>query len=507
MAEDMFNCTGMVPTMAAMCSTLNTQAAAAAAVVTCGYNQYSLAGVCTNYTSIDQKVAGMLGDQAYIDIGNTAWMLMSSALVMIMTPGLGFFYSGLAGAESAANTIMMSYASMVLVTVQWFAFGYSFSFGPGTAGWGTFDWGAMTSVGLNPSAAYGWNIPHLLWAIFQCMFAQITPALISGAVVGRMKFSSYLVFIFIWTSVIYDGLAHWVWSFTLADDYVTIIPLGFLGKLGAIDFAGGTVIHISSGFAALAAALVLGKRHNHKDKLHPHNVPLVVIGTALLWFGWFGFNAGSAGGATSATNNSVATIAFFNTHLATAAAAGSWMVVDFIVEKKASAVGGCAGAVAGLVAITPACGFVMPWAAVIIGLLVSPFCILAVKVRERLDFDDTLDAFAVHGIGGVWGAFATGLFATVQVNTLGFNGAFYGNGQLLGFQIAAILVSSCYSFFGTVFILMLLKHTMGIRVTDDAEKAGLDTSEHGAQAYVNKTEESVEYGTGTVNPAGPGNDV
>jgi len=473
-----FDCTTLTGSEAMMCAYLNVQLP-----VTCLATQYLSDGACVNYTSLDQKVA-MVPD-APIDIGNTAWMLGASALVMIMTPGLGLFYSGLSGSESAANTILMSYVAMAVVTVQWFLFGYSFAFGPGTEGFGSFAWGAMTDVSLAPSAVYGWNIPHLLWAIFQCMFAQITPALISGAIVGRMKFSAYVVFIFIWTTVIYDPLAHWVWSFTLADDYTTIIPLGFLGKRGALDFAGGTVIHISSGFAGLASALVLGKRRNANEKVKPHNVPMVVIGTALLWFGWFGFNAGSAGGATSVTNNSVATIAFFNTHLATAAAAGSWMVVEKLVAGRPTAVGGCAGAVAGLVAITPACGYVMPWAAFIIGVVVSPFCYLAVMIKEKIGFDDTLDAFSIHGIGGVVGAFCTGLFATTAVNDLSFLGAFYGNPDQLAAQCEAIAVAASFSFFGTIAILLLLKYTMGIRVSEEAELAGLDVSEHGGAAYKN----------------------
>jgi Amt family ammonium transporter len=455
----------------------------------CLPNQYLTLGagaVCVDYDSSVQKVAGMLGAQGAINSGNTAWMLAASALVMIMTPGVGLFYGGLAGEETAGNTILMSFATMCVVTVQWFLFGYSFAFGPGTSGFGSFEWGGFVNVGLAPSGAYGANIPHNLWAAFQCMFAQITPALISGAVVGRMKFSSYMVFIFIWATLIYDPLAHWVWSFTLDSETFGLINLGFLGALGSIDFAGGTVIHISSGFAALAAALVLGPRHNAGKELKPHNIPMVVIGGTMLWFGWFGFNAGSAGAASSD-----AALAFWNTHLATAMAAIGWMACEKLSGGSPSPTGAAIGAVAGLVAITPGCGYVDTWAALLFGVFVSPFCFMATKLRAKIGLDDTLDVWAVHGVGGAVGAFMTGLFANYNVNGLTnnngpINGAFFGNPVQLGYQMVAITVSASYSFFGTVIILLALKRVMGIRISDEAESVGIDVSEHGAAQYEEK---------------------
>ena len=418
----------------------------------------------------------MLGYDGKTDHGNTAWMLAASAFVMIMTPAVGFFYAGLAGRESAANTILMSFITVGIVTVQWFLFGYSFAFGPGTAGWGSFQWGALNDVGFAPSGAYGYNIPHVLYCVFQCMFAQITPALITGAVIGRMKFKTYCVFVFVWTTLIYDALAHWMWSWTLDPVTYELVPLGWLNALGAIDFAGGTVIHMSSGFAALAAALVLGKRHDTSPP-KPHDKPMVVLGASLLWFGWFGFNPGSEGGA-----DQIASYAFMNTHLATAAAAISWMMCDLVVTRDWSITGAAIGAVAGLVAITPASGFVLPWAACVIGIVVSPICYAAIIFKTKAGFDDTLDSWAVHGVGGAVGAFCTGLFASPIVNSQ--VGAIYGNPMKLGYQMAAIVVTAVYSFVGTVAILLALKQTMGLRISEEEEAVGIDKSEHGGKAYV-----------------------
>ena len=431
---------------------------------------------CLNYTSPVEKVTGMLGNQDFISSGNAAWVLIGSALVMIMTPGVGLFYGGLAGEESVGNTLMMSFGAMMVVTVQWFLFGYSFAFGPGSSSMGSFEWGAYFGVGANPSGSYGVNIQHLCYAVFQLQFAQITPALISGAVIGRMKFTSYLIFIAIWTTIVYDPLAHWVWSLTINPETGTSTALGWLGVLGALDFAGGTVIHISSGSAALAAALVLGKRYNHREELKPHNVPMVVIGGTLLWFGWFGFNSGSAG----AANNPAGT-AFFNTHLATAASTISWAVTERIFAKKITATGAMAGAVAGLVAITPACGFVDVWAALVIGLVVSPVCYGAAKAKTLIGVDDTLDSFAVHAVGGAVGAFCTGIFASPNVNS--FSGAIYGFPMQLGFQMAAICTAFIYSFVLTYILLEVMKRTIGVRVSDEIEQQGIDLSEHGGKAY------------------------
>jgi Amt family ammonium transporter len=309
---------------------------------------------CISYSSPIQKSAGMLGDQGTIDTGNTAWMLVATAFVMIMTPGVGLFYAGLAGESSASNTILMSFAALAIVSVQWYLFGYSFAFGPGTDGWGSFQWGALTDISYQPSAVYGWAIPHIVFVVFQCMFAAITPALISGSVIGRFRFTSFCVFVFIWTTLVYDPVAHWVWSATLDDNYAYTC-LGFLCRAGALDFAGGTVIHITSGFAGLACSIQLGKRYNFGEKIVPHNTPMIVIGASLVWFGWFGFNAGSALAAASpipGPSISIASVAFWNTHLAASAAALSWMFFEKIITKSTGPAGAAAGAVAGLVAIT-----------------------------------------------------------------------------------------------------------------------------------------------------------
>jgi len=449
---------------------------------------------CQEYPNIASKVTAMLGNQAYVDAGNTAWMLGSSALVMIMTPGVGLFYAGLAGETSAANTLLMSFACMCIVSFQWWLFGYGFAFGPGTSGFGSFDYAAFVNLNGNPSAVYGYAIPHLLWAIFQNMFAMITPALISGALIGRMKFSSFCIFVFIWTTFIYDPLAHWFWSLTLDDTYVNVIGLGWLNAMGAIDFAGGNVIHISSGFASLAAALVLGKRYNHGEPIKPHNIPMTMLGAALLWFGWFGFNAGSAGGTGnpggvpnipgSSVGNNLATQAFFNTQLATATAGITWILVEKAVGLPMSGAGMASGIVAGLVAITPACGFIDTYAAFLVGLFVSPACFAALKLKGKCGIDDTLDSFAIHGIGGIVGASMAGLFASDAVNLQ--NGGFYGDGQRFGVELLGILVASSFSFFGTVVIMLCLKFTIGIRIDEEKERGGIDLSEHGGKSYLNR---------------------
>lgn len=398
----------------------------------------------------------------------------------------------------------MSFMSMAIVSAQWFLFGYSFAFGPGTEGFGSFQWGALTNVFGSASGVYGWGIPHLVWVVFQCMFAAITPALISGAIVGRMRFISYVIFIFVWTTVVYDTLAHWMWSWTL-DDTWTIVPAGWLMNLGgvgtgAIDFAGGTVIHISSGFSALAASLVVGRG---ATKQSPHNVPMVIIGTTLLWFGWFGFNAGSAAGAVAVIGGetSFASLAFLNTHLAAASAALSWMAVEKIAGAQPSAVGAACGAVAGLVAVTPACGFVMPWAAVVIGLIVSPVCFAMVKLKEKIGYDDTLDAFAIHGVGGIVGSLLTGAFAD-ETLALAVPALKNGRANLVGYQAAAIAVSATFSFVVTALILLILKYSpLGLRISEEAESEGIDASEHGGAAYDQKKVEGTSFaGMVAANP-------
>lgn len=455
-----------------MCQVVNYAEPPAVECLTEAPLQYVYDNACYNYSDGIQATLGVLGDSASIDSGNTAWMLFCAALVMIMTPALGLFYAGLAGEESVSNTLMMSVACMCIVSFQWFLVGYSFAFGPGNSTFGSFQWFALTPITWAPSGAYGGNIPHILWVIFQCMFAMITPAIISGSLVGRMKFSSFCLFVLIWTTVIYDPLAHWFWSYTVDLETGTYVPLGWLGVIGAIDFAGGEVIHISSGFAGLAAALVLGKRYKAGEPSKPHNVPMVMLGASLLWFGWFGFNAGSAGAASG-----LAAHAFFNTQLAAATAGLSWIATEKLTGSNPSAAGIAAGAVAGLVAITPACGFVHNYAAFVFGLLVSPICFFAQKLKTKIGVDDTLDAFALHGVAGIFGSLMTGLFATTDVNAA-YGGFYYGE-KLFGFQLLGVVVSASFSFFGTLAIMLLLKFTVGIRIAEDMEKEGIDVSEHG----------------------------
>ena len=430
---------------------------------------------CVDYASPLEKMSGLLGVEGALDSGNTAWLLVASAFVMLMTPGLAFFDAGLCGEATAVNTLMMSMVSMAIVTTQWMLFGYSLSFGPGNAFIGSLEWALFRKVGAAPSGAYGIGIPNIVFAMFQCMFAQITPALISGSVVGRMKFSSFCVFVLLWTTLVYDPIAHWVWAFNINSDF-GVFAEGWLGALGAIDFAGGTVIHISSGFSALAAVFVLGKRHNADAKVRPHNVPLVVLGTSLLWFGWFGFNAASATAA-----NGISAFAFANTHIATALGFLTWMAVEYAVDRTVSAAGACAGAVAALVAVTPGCGFITPWAATFFGIVPALFCFAAARLKHRVGFDDTLDAFCVHGVGGVVGALLTGALATTEVNA--FAGALYGNPALILYQLAAIAASAAYAFVVTVLIMLVLKATVGVRVSEDEEKQGLDSSLHGGEPY------------------------
>jgi Amt family ammonium transporter len=443
----------------------------------CAIYQYSnpTDNICTNFTSQEQKVAGNIG--APIDTGDTAWMLTATAFVMIMSPGLAFFYGGLCGASNVSNTIMMSFVSIAIVTLQWILVGYSFGFGPGNAGFGSFKWGALQNVGQLPSGAYAPTVPHLQFMMFQNMFAQITPALISGSLIGRMKFHSYVIFILLWSILVYDPLAHWVWSLTINQDWA-VVPLGFLGKLPALDFAGGTVIHISSGFSALVAALMLGKRYNAHEPLRAHNVPMVMIGVTLLMFGWYGFNAGSAGAA-----NGIAVLAFVNTHIAACTGLLMWLILETIFEGHQTPIGAANGIVAGLVGITPACGFINPMSSIAFGIIPAIFSYGAIIMKDKLGYDDTLSCFGLHGVSGIVGAIMTGLFANSAVNPAIPNGAFFGNPKLLLFQLAAITTAAAISTIGTFVILLVLKYTIGIRVSAEEEKIGLDESAHGGSSY------------------------
>ncbi|KAI9921962.1 hypothetical protein PsorP6_001596 [Peronosclerospora sorghi] len=451
-----------------------------APTVTCEASQYldSTTNKCITYASRGQKAANAY-DTA-INSGNTAWMLVASALVMVMTPGVAFFYAGLAGEDMASNTMMMSFVSMAMVSIQFWAFGYSVSFSSD----GLFAWVGYDSVGAVPSGVYGTGIPHILIAFFQTQFAMITPALMSGGIVGRMKFSSYLLFILLWTSIVYDPLARWMWSLKLSETW-KVTPMGWEGQMGSIDFAGGTVIHVSSGFGALVAAIIVGKRYNHGDQVKPHNVPLVLIGATLIWFGWFGFNAGSQGAA-----DGVAAIAAINTHLAACAGFLTWSALEFAVHKKFDPCGAVSGAVAGLVTITPGCGYVYPWAAVIFGVVGAGSGFGAVHLKNVLRYDDTLDSFGIHGVAGFMGGVLTGLFATPAINPVIKGGAFYGHGMQFVHQLVSQFVAAGYSAVMTFLILMVLKYTVGLRVPEEKEVSGMDVLYHGGQAYDKTTSHS-----------------
>lgn len=405
-----------------------------------------------------------------IDTGDTAWVLTSSALVLAMTaPGLAIFYGGMVRRKNALNTILMSFVILCLISVQWVLWGYSLAFGPDKGHIiGGLEWLGLNGVGLDPNADYAATIPHQAFMVFQLMFAVITPALITGAFAERMKFSAFLVFILLWATFIYDPLAHWVWAVG-----------GWLRNLGALDFAGGTVVHISSGVAGLACALALGKRHGHgTEPMPPHNLPMAIIGASLLWFGWFGFNAGSA-----VASGALATSAFVVTNTATAAAALAWMIAEWIRSGKPTALGAASGAVAGLVAITPASGFVGPLSSIVIGIGAGVICYTAVMLKGKLGYDDALDAFGIHGVGGSWGAIATGLFASKAINPAGADGLFFGNPGQLGIQAAAVLASWVFAFVGTYIILKLVDMFVGLRVPKEEEVTGLDLTQHSEAAY------------------------
>ena len=405
-----------------------------------------------------------------IDSGDTAWMLTSSALVLLMTaPGLALFYGGLVRRKNALGTIMHSFIILALITIQWALWGYSLAFGPSKGGViGSLAWAGLRGVGLDPNPDYGATVPHQAFMVYQMMFAVITPALITGAFAERMKFSSFLVFTLLWATFIYDPLAHWVWAVG-----------GWMRNMGALDFAGGTVVHISSGVSALAAALIIGRRRGYpQEPMPPHNLTMTVTGASLLWFGWFGFNAGSAIAA-----NALATSAFVVTHLATAAAALAWMFAEWNSRGKPTVLGAASGAVAGLVAITPASGFVGPMPAIIIGVGAGVFCYSACILKARLGYDDSLDVVGVHGVGGTWGALATGLFASKAVNSAGADGLFFGNPSQLGIQAIAVLATWVLAFVGTFILLKIVDAVMGLRVSQEEEQTGIDLSQHDETAY------------------------
>jgi Amt family ammonium transporter len=403
-----------------------------------------------------------------IDSGDTAWVLISSALVMLMTPGLAFFYGGLVRNKNVLGTIMHSFIVIGLVSLLWVIAGYSLAFGPDHGHLiGGLDWFGLRGVGQEPSDTYATTIPHQVFMLFQMMFAIITPALITGAFAERAKFSTFLVFMAVWSLAVYAPVTHWVWA-----------SGGWLSERGVLDFAGGTVVHVNAGVAALAAALLYGKRLGHgREPMEPHDITMVVLGTGLLWFGWFGFNAGSA-----VASNGQAGNAFVATHVAGAAGAVTWMLLSWILSAKPSVVGTASGAVAGLAAVTPASGFVDTMPAIVIGAGAAALCYFAVRLRARLNLDDSLDVVGVHGVGGAWGTMAAGIFAVATVG--GVNGAIHGNVGQLGDQLIAVGAVAAYSFAVTLIILKVLDVTLGLRVSAEEEALGLDIAQHGERAYV-----------------------
>ncbi len=422
-----------------------------------------------------------MGD-VVLNSGDTAFILISSALVLLMTPGLAFFYGGMVRTKSVLNMMMMSMITIGIVSILWVIYGFELAFGykADSAWYGNFSLsglGGAVDEFTNNGGVY--PIPLLVFAAFQLMFAIITPALISGAIADRTKFISWGVFVAIWSTVVYFPVAHWVFAFgNKVGDVVT--GTGYLAGKGVEDFAGGTAVHINAGAAGLALAIVLGKRIGwRKDPMRPHSLPLVMLGAGLLWFGWFGFNAGSALGA-----NGIAALALINTQVAAAAAIVGWLAVEKIRNGHATSLGAASGAVAGLVAITPACAFVAPWAAVVIGLIAGALCALAVGLKYKFGFDDSLDVVGVHLVGGIWGSLAIGLFGASAVNSIGLDGLFYGGGtELLGKQALGVGLVAGYSFIATLIIGYAIEKTIGFRVKRDVEVAGIDLNEHAETAY------------------------
>ena len=412
-----------------------------------------------------------------IDSGDTAWLLFSSALVLIMTPALGFFYGGMVRKKNVLATIMQSFWAICIISIVWVLWAYSMAFGPSIHGLiGDLSWFGLNGVGQGSSPIGSPKVPHLAFMAFQMMFAIITPALITGAFAERMKFSAYTIFIVLWATLVYAPIAHWVWN-----------PAGWLSKLGALDFAGGTVVHINAGIAALVAAIVVGKRKGYLEvPIMPNNIGYTVLGASLLWFGWFGFNAGSA-----ITSGGLASLAFVTTNTATAAAALGWAFTEWAHKGRPTVLGAASGAVAGLVAITPAAGFVTPMGAIAIGVIAGMICYGAVNLRPKLGYDDSLDVVGVHGLGGLWGAIATGIFAVHLIASDGDpkSSGFYHQGLLYGdfhqflVQVFSVLVSVCYAVVMTFILGTIVNKTIGLRVDAEEETLGLDQSQHGESGY------------------------
>jgi Amt family ammonium transporter len=404
-----------------------------------------------------------------IDSGDTAWVLISTALVLVMTPALAFFYGGMVRKKNILSTLNLSFIMMALISIQWLLYGYSLAFGNDIGGLiGGLNYIGLSSVGSEPNPDYASSIPHLAFAAYQMMFAIITPALITGAFVERISFKAFLIFSLVWATLVYDPVAHWVWGLG-----------GLLRNIGALDFAGGAVVHITAGFSALAFALVIGKRRGYGSSVfEPHNIPFSILGAGLLWMGWFGFNGGSALAANDLAVNAVVT-----TNTAAAACGLVWMFLSWR-DKKPSVLGIVTGAVVGLVAITPAAGFVTPLSALVIGAIAAPISYYTIYlVRNKFKLDESLDVFACHGMGGLWGALATGLFASKAINSAGADGLFYGNPAQFGIQAFSVLIVASFAFGVTFLVVKILKRTVGLRVTDNEEQVGLDISEHGERAY------------------------
>ncbi len=404
-----------------------------------------------------------------MNAADTAFVLISAALVMLMTPGLALFYGGMVRRKNVLGTLMQSFIVLAVISLEWVLWGYSMAFGPDRWGLiGGLDWFALSGVGVTPSPDYASTVPHQAFMVFQCMFAVITPALITGAFAERMRFSAFLLFVLAWATFVYNPLCHWVWGVG-----------GWMGAMGALDFAGGTVVHISSGVSALAAALFIGRRLGWGSTAFiPHNLPMTVTGAAILWFGWFGFNAGSA-----LACNGLAAGAFVVTHAASAAAAVAWMVVEWIHRGKPTTLGVASGAVAGLVAITPASGFVGVASSLVIGACAGGICYGGVLLKTALGYDDSLDVVGIHGLGGTWGALATGLFASTAVNPDGADGLFFGNPGQLWIQAVSVVATMAFAFVMTLLILKGIDLVVGVRIPREEEEKGMDLVLHNETGY------------------------
>lgn len=404
-----------------------------------------------------------------MSVGDTAFVLMSAALVMFMTPGLALFYGGMVRKKNVLGTIMQSFIVIALISIEWILWGYSMAFGPDKFGIiGGLEWVGLRGVGLEPHSVYAPTVPHQVFMIYQCMFAVITPALITGAFAERMKFGPFLLFSLLWATFVYNPLAHWIWG-----------DGGWLGRMGTLDFAGGIAVHVSSGVAALVAAVMLGKRRGYgTEEMRPHNLPMTLLGAGILWFGWFGFNAGSALSA-----GRLAGVAFVATHIAGSAGALTWIAIEWKLHGKATTLGAASGAVAGLATVTPAAGFVGPLSAALIGVMAGAVCYLGILAKNKFHYDDSLDVVGIHGVGGVFGLLAAGLFASKLVNPGGADGLFFGNPSQLAIQGVAILVTIVYSFAITYILFKVVDKLFGLRVSENDEIVGLDLDQHEETGY------------------------